>query len=56
MRSEEPEEKHSVRNLVTKHALLLVNVHASLPDSLHIHRVLELGVAPVELNEEDSSP
>mgnify|MGYP000738742645 CR=1 FL=1 len=56
MGSEEPEEEHSVRNLVTQHTLLLVNVHASLPDPLNIHRVLKLGVTPVELNEEDSSP
>lgn len=56
VRSEEAKEKHSVRDLVTQHALLLVDVHASLPDPLNIHRVLELGVAPVELNEENSSP
>lgn len=56
MRSKETQEEHSVRDLVTQDALLLMNINASLLDSLHIHRVLELRVAPVELNEEDSPP
>lgn len=55
MGSEETKQEHSVSNLITQHALLLVNINASLPDPLHIHRVLKLGVTPVELNEENSS-
>lgn len=56
MGSEETQEEHSVRDLITQDTLLLVNINASLLDSLHIHRVLELRVTPVELDEEDSSP
>lgn len=56
MGSKEAQKKNSVGYLVTQHTLLLMNINASLLDSLHIHRVLELGVASVELDKENSSP
>jgi hypothetical protein len=56
MRSKETQEEHSVGYLVTQDALLLMNIDASLLDSLHIHRVLELRVTPVELDKENSPP
>ena len=54
MRSEKTQEEHSVGYLVTQDALLLMNINTSLLDSFHIHRVLKLGVAPVELDKEYS--